>query len=140
MNKNYVIGLISRIHKKCEQAIVQQLKKDGYEDLAPTHGEILYAVLTTPGLSMKELGELIHRDKSTITALTKKLENLGYVQRKQSNEDSRQWQVFPTKKGESFKRTFFTISNSLLDQIYEGIPESEANKFVKTLSKINQNL
>lgn len=140
MNKNFIIGLISRIHKKCEQRIYDQLKQNGYEDLAPTHGEILYAVLSTPGLSMKSLGELIYRDKSTVTALTKKLEALGYVKRIQNPEDSRQWLVYPTKKGESFKSTFFHISEGLLADIYDGISDAEANKLINTLTKIGKNL
>lgn len=140
MHPNFIISLISRIHKRCEQAIYAQLKSRGYEDLAPTHGEVLYAVLIQGAMPMQQLSQIIHRDKSTVTALVNKLQALGYVERRKGQLDSRQWWVAPTPKADVFKEDFVAISQQLLKNLYGDMPDKERLQLVNSLAQICQRL
>ena len=71
----------------------EELAGAGLPDLAPTHGNIIFTLLRDGVTTMTDLAVAIRRDKSTVTALVKKLEALGYVERRPSALDSRTVEV-----------------------------------------------
>lgn len=54
-------------------------------------------------LRVKEVGEYLYLDSSTLTPLLKRLEEKGYVTRRRSTEDERDLIVTITKQGEALK-------------------------------------
>ncbi|MCA1075880.1 MarR family transcriptional regulator [Clostridium bowmanii] len=90
MNDKYIIYFISKTKKKMTRFIEKALKEKGLDELVPSYGNILTVLFNNNGkLSMKEIGELIGKDKSTITALVNKLSKLGYVKKEKCIEDRR---------------------------------------------------
>lgn len=91
-------------------------------------------------MTMAELAGKIGRDKSTVTALVKKLEGLGYVQKERSAEDSRIVYVSLTQKGISLKPVFDRISDNIIETFYKGIPDNDKDELLRILEKIYGNL
>ena len=56
-----------------------------------------------PTLSAKELGNALYLDSGTLTPLLKKLEQLGFIERRRGTEDERSLIVSLTQKGEELK-------------------------------------
>ena len=50
---------------------------------------VMMVLWENDGVSVRSLGEKLHLDSGTLTPLLKKLENIGYVTRKRSEEDER---------------------------------------------------
>ena len=65
-----------------------------------------------------------------------KLEKLGYLQRKISQEDSRYTYIVLTKKGKDFKPVFEKISNKLNDMLYKNLSKDESDILENLLQKI----
>jgi DNA-binding MarR family transcriptional regulator len=140
MNKDHIIFLIGRINYKANRFLLDELKRHGIVKLAPSHGEILGALLLRGELQMTQLTEYIDKDKSTITALVNKLIRMGYVKKRKDIEDSRISWIALTEKGVSLKPGIMDISRKLRKKAYENIREEDKEIIISLLSKINTNL
>lgn len=107
--------------------------------LAPSHGEILGALIYRGPLPMTEIARIIEKDKSTITALVNKLIKLGYVQRGKHSSDARISLISLTEKGAALKREILLIAGDLRARSYQGISDEEAETLVRLLTKIDEN-
>jgi len=89
---------------------------------------------------MGDIAQKIDRDKSTVTALVKKLAELGYVETNTSPLDSRVTIVRLTEKGGALENDFIVISDILQKMIYEGFTDLEKEILVRLLTRIKDNL
>lgn len=64
---------------------------------------VMMVLWENDGVSVRSLGEKLHLDSGTLTPLLKKLENIGYVTRKRSEEDERVVLVSLTETGRGLK-------------------------------------
>lgn len=79
--RNTLFSYISRAHHRGASYIDVLLREKGIKDLAYSHVRIIIILSVYKRLSMKEISELISKDKSTVTSLVNKLEKIGYVRK-----------------------------------------------------------
>ncbi|MBM7615526.1 MarR family winged helix-turn-helix transcriptional regulator [Alkaliphilus hydrothermalis] len=140
MKDKYIVYFISKTKKKMTDFIERRLKEKEMGDLAPSYGNILTALYDNNGkLSMKEIGQLIGKDKSTITALVNKLSKLGYVKTEKSKEDRRVTYVKTTEKGREVEDKFNDISKEVYLTAYKNFSIEEREVLLKLLKKLNNN-
>lgn len=139
METRDVISLISKIREKVNRFITQEMAKQGIDGIATSHGDIIYALLQKPRLTMADISRTIHKDKSTVTALVDKLVRLGYVTKERDKEDTRVVYVALTGKGRELETVFEAISAELLNQFYLNVTEQEQEVLLRILVKINNN-
>lgn len=135
-----IISLVSEIRERANKIIVEELKKRGIEDLAPSHGAILVQLYKNKTLCMKDMARLIKKDKSTITALVNKLVKLGYIEKIKDREDSRITMLRLTGKGADLEDIFLSVSGILMEKTYRGFEESEKKQLKNLLNKMKENL
>ena len=88
--------------------------------------------------NIKELGNTLLLDSSTLTPLLKKLENKGYITRNRATFDERNLEVCITDKGEKLKEKAISIPEKMgkcLD-----ITEEEAKVLYRIIYKILLNV
>ena len=75
------------------------------KDLGLTYTQyiVMMVLWENDGVSVRSLGEKLHLDSGTLTPLLKKLESIGYVTRKRSEEDERVVLVSLTDTGRGLK-------------------------------------
>ena len=140
METNHIISLVSRIRDKAGRIIIHELNSRNIPGLAPSHGDILMLLFHSEAVSMREIAKRIGRDKSTVTALVKKLIDFGYVQKEPDLNDSRVTLVKLTKSGRALRNDFNEISEILLERVYKGFTEKEKGVMIHGLERINGNL
>jgi DNA-binding MarR family transcriptional regulator len=140
MKTTHIVSLISRIRYRANRLLVRELRKRGINDLAPSHGDIISILFEVKTTSMTTLAGRINRDKSTMTALVKKLKALGYVETLDDPRDHRVTLVRLTEKGWDLKEQFDKISRILLDTVYQGLSQREREALVVGLERIERNL
>ncbi|KAB7884199.1 MarR family winged helix-turn-helix transcriptional regulator [Poseidonibacter ostreae] len=140
-NINAIISTISKIHNGANKLIIEELKKNNLNGLAPSHGDILIKLYNCESaVSMREISECINKDKSTITALVNKLEKLELVKKLKSNTDNRSTLICLTKKGLDTKPIVLDkISTKLLEQSYKGFTKKEKEDLCLLLEKMKDN-
>ncbi len=140
MNKNQIISLISKTRQDSSAFLEEELKAVGLNGLIASHGAILGALFRHDGkLKMKEIADLINRDKSTITYLVNRLNESGYVIRKKSGKDSRETYISLTDKGWAMEGKFNGVSEKLIKTAYKGFSEEEQETLLKLLQKLDNN-
>ena len=87
--RNTLFSYISRAHHRGASYIDVLLREKGIKDLAYSHVRIIIILSVYKRLSMKEISELISKDKSTVTSLVNKLEKIGYVRKVACENDKR---------------------------------------------------
>jgi DNA-binding MarR family transcriptional regulator len=137
---DHVIALAGSVTEKADRLITRELRARAIRGLAPSHGAILFELYRSEEISMKEISKRISRDKSTVTALIKKLEALGYVEKINDRQDGRVTLVRLTKKGLELKPAFDRISEALLKRAYLGFSTKERERLVTLLEKVLRNL
>ena len=139
-NKQYTIHFISKTKKRATKFIEEELKKHGINDLAHSHGSILSVLYKEDnGLMMKDIANLIGKNKSTVTELVNKLLKLGYIKKEKSQTDKRVTLISLTEKGKSIRDTFDTISQNLVKTAYQGFTNEEEETFLRLLKKLYTN-
>ena len=131
-----MLSLVSKIHEQGNRFIIEELKNNGAEGLAPSHGDILVCLYKNGKMTMKDIANCIHRTKPTVTVLFDKPEKLGYLKREASEEDSRFTNIVLTQKGEDFKVIFEKISKELNKMLYKNLSPEESELIEKLLKKI----
>lgn len=139
MKTDATIHYMSRIREKVNEIIEVELEKAGAVGLVPSHGDLLVALFERQPMTMTELAERIHRDRSTVTTLIGKLKKQGYVETQRNPEDGRSHCVNLTEKGIALRPVFVEISEALYVQEYQGISEEERVLFAQLLEKVYAN-
>jgi MarR family transcriptional regulator, organic hydroperoxide resistance regulator len=134
-----MIALIASVRDKANRLITLQLKERGITDISTPHGAIFIHLFRHGELSMGEIAKRIDRDKSTVTALVRRLTELGYLDTG-GGADSRVTMVRLTKKGEALKKDFKEISAHLQERMYQGFSDLEKELLVRLLTRVNVNL
>lgn len=88
---------------------------------------------------MTDLAKSINKDKSTTTALIKKLERAGLIERKSSDKDRRVIYIQLSQKGAKFADAMSSISKELTETCYKNFTEQEKAVVFELLIKLSRN-
>ncbi|XDD51171.1 MarR family winged helix-turn-helix transcriptional regulator [Leptospira sp. WS92.C1] len=139
MTPRLIIYMISRIRDEFHRHLNSELKEKGLGALSTTHADILFALVKKKRAQMQEIAKMINRDKSTLTALVDKLENLGFVERIRDPGDQRIVHLGLTSKAFTIRPILLGISRSLVNNLYKGFTEEEKKELVRLLEKLYNN-
>ncbi len=140
MKSELIIRQIGQVRDKANAFLIKELKRRHMKGIAPTHGDILWALYTYGELPMNKLAQIIGRDKSTVTALVNKLINFKYVEKRTDPADSRISNIFLTEKGRAMKQDFWEVSEALRAKAYQGLSKEQMATLMELLNKIQENL
>jgi len=139
MRVDNTISRVSQIRDLANQVIIKELELRGHMGLVPSHGNILSALLFHGEMTKTEVSKIIKKERSTVTTLLKKLENLGYIVSRVNEEDARSTIVSLSEKGILMKDDFIEISEKLYDIQYQYMDEEQIKFFKEGLEQVFQN-
>lgn len=139
MKTDHVIALVARLRDRAYGFIIRELNKKKLTGLVPSHGGILSVLFEKEKASMKELAGRINRDKSTITALVRKLVRAGYVTKTKNPDDSRITYLSLTARGRALQPDFEEISENLIATAFKGFSKKEREVLVTGIIKMLNN-
>ena len=132
-----VPALISHIHTVAADFTNKRLAEKG---LVSSHGHILYLLAKNGRMTTGDIAAAVNRDKSTITALIRKLKNAGLIREDISAEDSRTKYISLTESGASYRDLTSAISRDLLTVCYRGFSDEEKQALLRLLKKMSANI
>lgn len=134
------VRIVSNIRELSCQYLHEELEKSGAKGLVASHGNILGVLYMKGPLPMHEIASIIGRRKSTLTILANKLEELGFIERVDSQNDLRVKELKLTQKGFAFQEDFAKISQSLYDATWYAFEDQEKELCIQFLHRIQKNL
>lgn len=140
MKDKYIVHFISKTKKRMIKFIEGELKNSELNDLIPTHGNVLTALYeNSEKLTMKDIAQIISKDKSTVTPLINKLVKLGYIRKQKSDADGRVTFIELTEKGRAVRPSYENISRKINATAFNGFSDEEKKEFLRLLKKLNKN-
>jgi DNA-binding MarR family transcriptional regulator len=116
------------------------IKQTNARQLMPGQPKILEFLLEHNGCTQREIGEGCALDKSTVTSLLYRMEDLGLVRKEACEQDRRVSHIFLTPTGNTLAGEVKEICSSVDQQAWAGIAEGEKQAFMNTFQKIVENL
>ena len=92
---------------------------------------ILFSLLESDGLNIKNLAERLNIDSSAITGLVDRLEKESLVERRVDAKDRRSFSIFLTNKGGNLAETVLPIAVEFNEKLKINLGE-EQEEFLKT--------
>lgn len=132
-----LLSLISHIHSSAADFTNRLLSKK--LKLVSSHGFILFLLAENEKLTMGQLSEHINRDKSTTTALIRKLTAAGLVTTHPCPEDNRKKFIMLTDEGKKYEELTSGISKELLAVCFKDFSEEEKENLLNLLLKMSSN-
>lgn len=139
MDSRFIIHMIAAINDKANRYLVRELKNHKIKDIAPSHGDLIGALCLVDQMTMKELAACINKDKSTVTALVKKLVSLGYVKKEVDPNDNRVSLVFLSDKGKSIRPDMLDISKKMRERAFRHFSNDDRRTLMELLRKVHEN-
>lgn len=112
-----------------------KLKERG-SDLGTCHHSYILLLCRNPGISQDAIAKKICINKSNVTRHMSQLEKLGYVERRQSDEDKRMMLVYPTQKAYDALPDVKDIVHEWKEYITEGISKEELEMATEILHRM----
>lgn len=137
--RNTLFSYISRAHHKGTVYIDELSKKRGIENLVYSHIRIIIILSIYKKLSMKEISELISKDKSTVTTLVNKLVSLGYVKKEVCSEDKRIVYLTLEDKADEIIETVFQVSKLFHQKVESILTKEEIKTLFFLMEKLVKN-
>ena len=129
-----LLGIV--LHRIMKQA------KGKYEefDLNRSQASILFTLHQHSSMSQKELAERLNMTPPSITSAIRKMEQEGYIRRRQDETDQRVMRRALTEKGESCIENVKRVADEMHELIFRGMSPEEIMLFRRLLIQINENL
>lgn len=105
-------------------------------DLSPSHAYMLRLILSSPGLTPKQISQELKLEKSTITRFLDAVQKKGLIRRhKGISGDAREQGIYPTKKAEKMAMQLEQKGNVLYRKMLDSIGKNELTSLVAQLRK-----
>jgi DNA-binding MarR family transcriptional regulator len=119
--------------------ILDKLAEESFRStgLSPTYGFIILAVHEKPGISQKELAELLHTAPSTITRFVEKLQFKGLLYSEQSGKHSL---LYVTEEGVAMLVKINEAWDDLYRKYADIVGEDEGDELAKQIDDIGDQL
>lgn len=124
---------------KLKQFLAAKLRANNVP-LTPEQFMLIDLLWNQGPMSQQQLADQMQKDKNSVTKLVDAIEKKGFVVRKQNIMDRRSNTLVLTEKALELKPDAKQKGIDILDQMLEGISETELLSFLITLKKLNRNM
>ena len=129
--------MTNEVSKLFRDIINREVEKLGVQN---GYRQLLFHLSRMDGVSQLELARDTHLKAPTVSVTLKGMEADGLVVRRGDENDARVIHVYLTEKGRKTDDKIREIHHMLDSRMTEGIPQSELDALVATLTKLRDNM
>ena len=105
--------------------------------LSPSHAYLLRLVLSSPGLSPKQISQELKLEKSTVTRFLHVLEEKGFILRKKAtSNDAREQGIYPGRQAQKIAGKLEARGNELYKKMMASLGKEQLTGLVSQLRDI----
>ena len=109
------------------------------KDVSMVEVHTLLRVAEKPGITVSEISEQTYRTKSAVSQIIKRLETMGYVERRCNRDDRRLMQLYPTEAGIELNTAHLRYDSvevkETFDELMKVCSEEELEAFFKVVDE-----
>lgn len=108
--------------------------------LSPAHAYLLRLILSTPGITQKQLSAELRLAPSTITRFIDALVKRGLLLRQSRGGDAREWAIQPSDAARSLHSDLERIGQELYQSLRDTLGEAQTSGLVSELRQTHDSL
>lgn len=124
---------------KLKQFIAAKLRQEEIP-LTPEQFLLIDLLWNHGSMSQQQLADMMQKDKNSVTQLADAIERKEFIIRQQNSKDRRSNTLVLTEKALKLRDEAKKKGISILDEMLDGISESELRSLLSTLHKLNENM
>lgn len=124
---------------KLKQFIAAKLRQEEIP-LTPEQFLLIDLLWNHGSMSQQQLADMMQKDKNSVTQLADAVERKEFIIRQQNSKDRRSNTLVLTEKALKLRDEAKKKGISILDEMLDGISESELRSLLSTLHKLNENM
>jgi DNA-binding MarR family transcriptional regulator len=119
-----IIFLCAEFSHRFSQSLAVAFKEHGIAVTAEQFS-ILVVLWYQDGISQKEIGEKLNRDKTTVTRVLMNMKKNKLIKQVTDKEDNRSNLVYLTAKGKEIQKKGVQVSGQLYQQVLKDVPATQ---------------
>lgn len=124
---------ITKIVREVNKLTVRTMKAEG---IGTGEFDLIHTVRHNPGISQKDICNMLNSDKGAIARRVARLEEKGYLVRKANPKDGRSQLLYATEKAEDLKTSKASVETVFYDWLLEELSEEDKIEFSRILEKL----
>ena len=124
---------ITKIAREAEHIVVLAMRQD---DIGTAEIDCIHAIRHHPGITQKELADMLHADKPAIARRTASLERKGYLRREPSPNDGRRQLLYATERAEGLRDAKAEAESAFYGYLMDGLDEETRVSFLSALDTL----
>jgi DNA-binding MarR family transcriptional regulator len=118
----------------------KELEKRNITGIAPSCGDILFALDRQNCRTVQDVARATNKDKSTISSVINRLVANGYIRKDRDEEDARVTRLTLTPKAVKLRPGLYEISDAMNRRIFQGLTAEEKDTLFGLMEKIHNTL
>lgn len=131
--------LTNRVGRLINELAQEKIVKEGY-DFAPSCIGILADLWEKDGVTQKELGTSLIKNKSSINKMLESLESNGLIEKKVHPNDKRNKLIFLTQEGKKFKTHIMDGRKYINNHLLSEVKDKDVTTCLKVLNELYNRL
>ncbi len=132
--------IISRVTLQVTAALKRGFADSGANAVKPAYLGALLCLWQEDGRKVVNLGKCARLEPSTMTGLIDRMERDGLVNRSPDPDDRRAYRIWLTNKGMSLESSTQTVTETVLSDVFKGIPEQDLSQTMAVLKRVLSNV
>ncbi|WP_395320386.1 MarR family winged helix-turn-helix transcriptional regulator [Fructilactobacillus frigidiflavus] len=133
MNDVELFRLIGSIARKATREVNQEVKPYKLDNNLFLY---LLRIMENPGITQRELIEIVQVDKTTMSKALKKLIEQGYIKKEVNHENKNFKKLLPNEKAYAIKQQLINIEENYVKQETDALSSDEKQLLYQLLLKI----
>ena len=129
--------LLMSNHLMVQKALVSSVKDTG---LTPGQPKVLDYLLHHDGAIQKEIAIFCHIEPASLSTILNGMENKGYIERKNTDNNRRSLHVYLTETGKKYANRLNLEFMKIESEALKGFSESEAQQLQDLLGRLYENM
>lgn len=135
-----VLGM-TRIRRQIERRIADLLAAEGLGEITPAQANAMMVLFQArEPITAKRLADELALTEPTVARFVRALEDGQWVERRTDPADNRARLLLPTPKAYAALPGFINVSNTMLDEAFEGFSPTEIEAVAAVVGRLRTNL
>ena len=124
---------ITKIAREANKLTVRCMRETG---IGTGEFDLIHTVRHQPGISQKEICQKLNMDKGAVARRVARLEQKGYLVRRQNPQDGRSQYLYATEKAEDLRNSKAAIETVFYEWLLKDLSPRECAAFVELLDRL----
>ena len=110
------------------------------KDMHPGQAKCLWAIASNDGITQRDLAELLHVSRPTVTAMLQRLERSALIERSNDADDARLTRICLTTAGREFDERLRVFHRDYINASIGSMSDTDLAEFTRLLGVLRENI